>query len=112
MRFACSHRWLVPVLAVLVTAGCSGDPNKPYPVRGVIVFENGQPAKELVGGSVTFVPLPEEPGSGIASGTIAEDGTFVLSSKKEGDGAVAGKHRVVIEPPGLESQGDDAPRRR
>jgi hypothetical protein len=99
------------VLAVLVTAGCSSDPNKPYPVRGAIVFEDGQPAKELAGGSVTFAPIPED-GRMISSGGIAEDGTFVLSCKKEGDGAVAGKHRVVIEPPEREGDTGDTPRRR
>jgi hypothetical protein len=111
MHALSSPRWLVLVLAVLTTAGCSSDPNKPYPVRGVIVFEDGQPARELAGGSVTFAPIPEE-GRAISSGSIAEDATFVLSCKKEGDGAVAGKHRMVIEPPEREGDAGDAPRRR
>jgi hypothetical protein len=106
-----SPRLLVPVLAALTTAGCSSDRDKPYPVRGVIVFEDGQPARELAGGSVTFAPISDE-GRMISSGTIAEDATFVLSCKKEGDGAVAGKHRLVIEPPEREGNTGDAPRRR
>ena len=111
MQVLSSPRWLVLVLAVLATAGCSSDPNKPYPVRGVIVFEDGQPARELAGGWVTFAPIPED-GRMISSGSIAEDATFVLSCKKEGDGAVAGKHRMVIEPPEREGDAGDAPRRR
>jgi hypothetical protein len=111
MHTLSSRRGLVLVLAGLATAGCSSDPNKPYPVRGVIVFEDGQPAQELAGGSVTFAPLPAA-GRMISSGTIAADGTFVLSCKQEGDGAVAGKHRMVIEPPEREGEAGDAPRRR
>lgn len=95
-----------PVLALLALAGCSGGPDRPYPVRGVVVYEDGQPAKELAGGSVTFTPASDT-GQMISSGSIEDDGTFVLSCKREGDGAIAGKHRVEIELPGIEGQEDD-----
>src|SRR5262249_6263104 len=111
MSMLSAPRWLMLVLAGLATAACSSDPNKLYPVRGVIVFDDGQPAQELAGGSVTFAPIPAD-GRMISSGTIAADATFVLSCKKEGDGAVAGKHRMVIEPPEREGEAGDAPRRR
>lgn len=111
MHILFSPRRVVLLLAVLATAGCTSDPYKTYPVRGVIVFEDGQPARELAGGSVTFAPIPEE-GRMISSGSIAPDATFVLSCKREGDGAVAGKHRAVIEPPEREGDLGDAPRRR
>jgi hypothetical protein len=98
-------------LALLAAAGCSGDPQKPYPVRGVIVFENEQPAKELAGYSVSFMPVS---GQGLPSsfGNVEEDGSFVLSCKKKGDGAIAGKHHVVVSPPEPEDEGGDKPRRR
>jgi hypothetical protein len=98
-------------LALLAAAGCSSDPQKPYPVKGVIVFENEQPAKELAGYSVSFLPVS---GQGLPSsfGNVEEDGTFVLSCKKKGDGAVAGKHHVVISPPEPEDEEGDKPRRR
>lgn len=99
------------LIAVLIVAGCSGDPNKPYPVRGVVVYEDGKPATELARGSVTFT-LPTDAGQVLSSGTIADDGSFILSYKKEGDGAIAGNHRVVIEPPGIEGQEDDPKLRR
>ncbi len=44
-------------------------------------------------GSVTF----ESQDSGKrATGKLQADGTFVLSTYKEGDGAVAGEHSVII----------------
>ena len=84
-------------LALLAAAGCSG-PATPHPVQGTVVFEDGQPAKELAGYAISFTPAA---GGGLPSsyGDIDQDATFVLSCKKDGDGAVAGKHRVVISPP-------------
>src|SRR5262245_20911017 len=111
MPFTPSPRWVPPVLVLLAAAGCSSDPNRPYPVRGVVVFEDGQSAKELAGGSVTFIPT-SEPGRAISSGTIQEDGTFILSWKKEGDGAIPGRHRVEVSPPGIEGQDDNPKSRR
>jgi hypothetical protein len=111
MRVTCRPRGLPFAFALLAAAGCSGDPQRPYPVRGVIVFENGEPAKELAGYSVSFLPTS---GEGLPSsfGTVEADGTFVLSCKTEGDGAVAGKHHVVVSPPEPEDQEGDKPRRR
>src|SRR5262249_39381849 len=65
-------RWVVLGLVGLAAAGCSSDPHRPYPVRGVIVFEDDQPAKELAGGSVSFSPLSAEP-LGSSIGKIEED---------------------------------------
>ena len=101
-----SPRWVLLALAALGVTGCSGDPNRPYPVRGVVVFADGRPAKELAGGSVTFVPI-SEPERAVSSGTINEDGTFTLSCRREGDGAVAGTHRVEVAPPGKEDEDDN-----
>jgi hypothetical protein len=85
-------------LVLLAAAGCSGDPATPHPVKGTVVFEDGQPAKELAGYAVSFTPAA---GGGLPSsyGHIEQDATFALSCKKDSDGAVAGKHRVVISPP-------------
>jgi hypothetical protein len=104
-------RRMLLTLAALGVAGCSGDPNRPYPVRGVVVFEDDRPAKELAGGSVTFVPI-SEPERAVSSGTINEDGTFTLSCRREGDGAVAGTHRVEVAPPGKEDEDDNPKARR
>jgi hypothetical protein len=84
-------------LALLATAGCSGDPSTPHPVKGTVVFENGRPATELAGYAVSFMPAAE--GLPSSYGHIEQDATFILSCKKDSDGAVAGKHRVVISAP-------------
>jgi hypothetical protein len=78
-------------MALLAAAGCSSDPQKPYPVKGVIVNENGQPAKELAGYSVSFMPAS---GEGLPSsfGNVEEDGTFVLLSPAWEKARVAAAH--------------------
>jgi hypothetical protein len=88
----------VMTAAFLIMAGCTSDPNKPYPVRGVIVYEDdGKPVTGLAGGSITFMPANDQ--GRASSGGIKEDGTFVLSCMREDDGALPGKHRVIIELP-------------
>jgi len=78
----------IPFLAV--ATGCS---NGTYPVHGSIVYTDGSPAKELAGGAVELDSL-EQPIS--ARGSIDEEGKFVISTFEAEDGAVPGKHRVLI----------------
>jgi hypothetical protein len=60
------------------------------PVKGKVTYK-GQPVTK---GIVRFEP----DGYGrMASGPLQSDGTFVLTTLKEGDGVVAGEHRVTIE---------------
>jgi hypothetical protein len=59
------------------------------PAKGKVTYK-GQP---LTQGNVHFEP----DGYGRpASGTLQSDGTFVLSTLKDGDGVVMGSHRVFI----------------
>lgn len=105
-------RWPMPGVALLLLfasglLGCSNGEEPCYPVRGQVVYEDGQPAVELVNGSIALIP-DREGGTPIASGTIGDDGRFVLSTRREKDGAVAGPHRVAIELPDLDSMDGDA----
>jgi hypothetical protein len=81
-------------LVLLPCWGCSKETPYGYgaqtvPVKGKVTYK-GQP---LTQGSITFEP----DGSGReAHGGIQPDGTFVLTTFKEGDGAVAGVHRVAV----------------
>jgi hypothetical protein len=90
-------------LALAATAGCA-DPKRPYPVKGAIVFEDGQPARELANYLVTFESSELHAS---AVGIVAEDGTFQLRTLKENDGAIPGAYRVTLTPPPLpEKQAD------
>ena len=87
----------------LVLAGCGGGPDKLFPVRGVISFEDGQPARELAGGTVTF---DSEELHKSATGKIQDDGSYQLTSVKKNDGAVLGRYKVMIAPPAADGQDD------
>ena len=87
-------------LAILLLVGC-GDGADRLPTAAVsgTVTLDGQPLKK---GDVTFVP---QDGSGRpATGTIQSDGSFILGTYDDDDGAVLGQHRVAVvcqEPRGL-----------
>jgi len=78
-------------------AGCGGDPSKPKlgRVSGTVKYK-GQPVTK---GLISFVPVG---GAGAktgqaATGEIGKDGSFVLSTFANGDGAVLGQHVVVVQ---------------
>lgn len=78
------------LLAVaLVLAGCGGDQMRTAPVNGKVTYQN----KPVPQGSVTFIP---ESGGPPATGEIKPDGTFRMTTYSSGDGAILGKHKVVI----------------
>ena len=86
------------VLGVFVLAGCSGSV---APVSGKVTF-NG---KEVPGGTVTFSPIGSSdnpyPGKP-AMGLVQKDGTYVLGTNGEADGAWIGRHKVLYIPPQVE----------
>ncbi len=86
--------------AALVLGGCHSKaqlPSELYPVHGRVQLKNGEPAP---GGLVSF--QSQDNPLVTATGAIAADGTFTLSSFIDSvrrPGAVAGPHRVQITPP-------------
>jgi len=94
---------LVGVMLVgvcLGTLGCGGGGEFPVaPAEGKVLYR-GTP---LQFGSVMFQPEAGPP----ARGDIQPDGTFVLSTYGDGDGAIIGKHQVRITC--YESQSPNAP---
>jgi hypothetical protein len=87
-------------LVLAANMGCGsgqGQPAQVVPVKGKVTFK-GQP---LTKGVIKFRPvdLGRE-----ASGTIQSDGTFVLSTYKEGDGAAIGRNQVSIKGTGTGSK--------
>jgi hypothetical protein len=77
---------------VFVCGGCgvsSGQMSPMLAVKGKVTYK-GQPVSK---GTVRFEP----DGYGRpATGRLQTDGSFVLGTNKEGDGVVAGAHRVSI----------------
>ena len=91
----------LPVWAVLacVFAGCGGDGPSLHPVTGTLT----RGGKALVGVNVTFTP---ETGPSSAGRTNAE-GKFVLVSASGKQGAVVGKHDVVLSGAGGSAGGSE-----
>ena len=88
---------LLPICAIWF-AGCGSATEqatsllKPVPVKGSVLYKG----KPMTGGTVRFEP---EDGGREASGNIEPDGSFTLTTFQSADGAVAGKHRVAVDPP-------------
>lgn len=74
-------------LFAVVCMGC-GAGVKIAPVRGRITI-NGRPVTE---GQITFYPVA----GNMAYGSIGADGEYRLTTFDNGDGALVGKHQVVI----------------
>lgn len=79
-------------LLLLPCAGCGSKAGTfaatTVPVKGKVTYQG----KPLTKGTIKF-----EPDSGReAHGEINSDGSFVLTTFKEGDGAVPGLHRVAV----------------
>lgn len=92
MRFSALSTFnVVLVLVTICNVGCLDSGRETYPVRGIVRFPDG---KVLRDGSVEFEIIREDPIT--ATGVIGPDGSFVLGTHELDDGALAGKHRVVV----------------
>lgn len=85
------------VLLLAATWGCNSGPDT-HPVQGKVVWKGGGDATELVGHTVTF---ESEDAKASGSGTVQADGTFTIGTFGEKDGALTGRHRIVVTPPEL-----------
>ena len=77
-------------LLLLATAGCGGGT---YPVEGKLVWQDGSPATELAGSQVLFEQVESNTS---ARGTVNGDATFRLTTHQPDDGAVPGRHQVIV----------------
>lgn len=80
----------VALLGLLSTTGCSDGKPRAYPARGRVVFTTGSPVH------VGTIELKSREHGIQARGEIGDDGSFVLTTYREGDGAVAGVHDCVV----------------
>lgn len=85
---------LCRAMVLSFVVGCGGGPAV-YPVSGTVKFPDGRP---LAQGWVEFRPFHAEP-THSARGQIASDGRFQLTTFTPNDGALPGKHRVLLVPP-------------
>lgn len=77
-------------LLVVGSRGCRSDRIPTYPVRGRVVFADGSRVRT---GKIEF----ESSDYGTTStGTINEDGSFVLGTYESDDGAPEGQHKVIV----------------
>jgi hypothetical protein len=84
------------LLLTLAVAGCGGGGGKRlYPVEGTVKYEDGSPAVELAGGTVSLESVEDLSN---AAGEIQKDGTFHVRTPLRGDGAPAGTYRVLVQP--------------
>lgn len=88
--FQTSLRSLWAVL-LLVSAGCGSRHPQTVPVSGLVAFADGTPVR---GGRIEF---ESEQGGINARGTLNNEGEFHLSTFNDGDGAVVGRHRVIVQ---------------
>jgi hypothetical protein len=89
------RRCRLPALALILAAAAGCGSTNTYPVRGKVVFTDGAP---LTGGLVLFRPVVNTLQVS-ARGDIQQDGTFILGTYHDGDGAIPGKYQVAITPP-------------
>lgn len=75
-------------LSILVGCGESRVPT--YPVSGTVVFDDGSPVRT---GTIEFSSQDHQL---TATGTIRDDGSFVVGTYESDDGACAGRHRVIV----------------
>lgn len=102
---------LAPLALALALFGCGSDHVlDTAPVTGTVKCQ-GQPVPP---GTITFSPVGEDGKTVIgkaASGQVAADGTFTLTTYESGDGAVIGKHIVSYTPAsageGVEDEEED-----
>ena len=87
-RRACLSATLA--VAAVLPLGCGSSGPEMVPIRGTVKFD-GTP---LTGGTVEYIPT--EPQGRKAIGRIADDGTFELTTFKDGDGAIVGSYKVVV----------------
>ena len=80
---------------IFLAVGCGSQDHRTYPVHGKVLFGDGSP---MPGGTIEFRNVSQGDKPVIASGIVAEDGTFELITFGNKQGAVAGMNRVIVSP--------------
>ena len=89
--FKCRHFAAILAIAPLLLAGCGS--GEYFPVSGRVVDTEGQVIEGLEDAQIEFESTE---GKTSSVGIIQPDGTFSLYTQKPGDGALPGRHRILI----------------
>jgi hypothetical protein len=89
-------RAVAALLIAVLVVGCSSAPPPPAtsPARGKIVAATGEPLQNVV---LNLEPINQTAG-GAAQAVVKTDGTFVLQTFRNDDGALPGKYKVWLQP--------------
>jgi len=93
---------LFSIFLLIVLTGCSGGAKQAATgkVSGKVTYEG----KPVEAGSITFTPITTgtSADTGVASkpagGAVKSDGSYVLTTYVDGDGAIVGRHTVTFFP--------------
>jgi len=77
-------------ICIPLISGCGASQVPTYPVSGTVVSDDGSPVR------TGTVELESRDHKLTATGTIREDGSFVLGTYSNDDGACVGEHRVIV----------------
>lgn len=79
---------VVLAVAAMFVCGCGAASSETAPVRGKVTYKG----KPVPNGTITFVPAVGP----AATGELQQDGSYELTTYRDGDGAVPGKHKVIV----------------
>ncbi len=95
--------WRIALLSLLcsVAVGCGSSGPETSPVSGKVTYKDGSP---VPGGTIVFSKDNME----VTGAIKPEDGTYTLTTAKEGDGAPPGDYQVYFRQPNEASGGEPA----
>jgi hypothetical protein len=94
MQLVRQDHWRILAVAFLLAFCAFGCGKGHKPVRGIVIFEDGQP---LTKGIVVFESMQSNRPI-TARGEIQPDGSYQLGTDRPEDGVPSGKYRVLITP--------------
>lgn len=83
-------RLFLATVLMLAACGCGSDKVPTYPVSGRVQFADGEVVR------TGTIELESQDFGTTATGTIQDDGTFVLGTYTSNDGAAPGAHRAIV----------------
>lgn len=90
MHVRCWYEVACAGLALGLVTGCGARADKPVPVRGTVTLDG----KAVEAAAIQFIPADET--ARPAFGESQADGSYQITTREPGDGAMPGTYRVLI----------------